>query len=57
MCVCLCACVFVCVVLSFSVCVGKFARFIGFVYRLSLFLRDTLIVQCEFVCACNSVCF
>ena len=51
MCLCLCVyvCVCVCAVLSFSVCVGKFVRFIGFVYCLSLILRDTLIVQCEFV--------
>ena len=56
MCVYVRVCVCVCVVLSFSVCVGKFVRFMGFVYCLSLILRDTLIVQCEFVCVCNSVC-
>ncbi len=54
--VCVCLCVCVCVALSFSVCVGKFVRFMGFVYSLSLILRDTLIVQCEFVCVCNCVC-
>ena len=43
-------CVCVCVVFSFSVSVGKIVRFMGFVYCLSLILRDTLIVQCEFVC-------
>ena len=43
-------------VLSFSVCVGKFVRFVGFLYCLSLILRVTLIVQCEFVCVCNCVC-
>ncbi len=47
---CVCVCVCVCVVLSFSVCVGKFVRFMGLVYCLSLISRDTLIVQCEFVC-------
>ena len=56
MCVFMCVCVCVCVVLSFSVYVGKFVRFMGFVYCLSIILRDTLIVQYEFVCVCNSVC-
>ena len=49
-CVCVCVCVRKCVVVIFSVCVGKFVQFLDFVYRLLTILRVSLIVQIEYVC-------
>ncbi len=44
-----------CVVLIFSVYVGKFVRFMQFVYCLLIILRVSSIVQIEF-CVCVTVC-